>query len=395
MNGVAAQRGGYDTMSQCRATGAPNTAASVVDLFCGAGGLAHGMLKEGFHIAAGVDVDSRCRYAFEHNNGAQFIHCDVDDLQGEQIAELFDPDQARILVGCAPCQPFSLYNQKNRDPNWRLLGRFCDLVAQIRPDVVSMENVPRLKDYRGGRVFDSVLDALRSVGYAVDHRIVFLPDYGLPQRRSRLVVMASLLGRMELEAPTYTPERYRTVEQAIGGLPRLAAGETDTEDELHKASRMSQTNLKRIKASTPGGSWADWNEALVAECHRARSGRGYRSVYGRMRFDEPSPTITTQFFGFGNGRFGHPEQHRALSLREGAILQSFPQDYRFVAPGEKVEFKTIGRMIGNAVPVLLGRVIARSIAAHLASQRDRASRTDGSSGTATEQGRQAIGCVTE
>ena len=357
--------------------GAPEAAkhpGSVVDLFCGAGGLAHGLLREGFCINAGVDVDVRCRYAFEHNNGSRFIPSDVDDLNGDDIQELFDADQPRILVGCAPCQPFSLYNQKNRDPNWRLVGRFCDLVTEIRPDVVSMENVPRLMDYRGGRVFRRLLDTLRIEGYTVDHRIVFLPSYGLPQRRSRLVVMASLHGTLELEEPTYTPDRYRTVEEAIGGLPGLAAGETDSRDGLHKASRLSQMNLRRIRASTPGGSWADWDDGLVTKCHRARSGRGYRSVYGRMRFDEPSPTITTQFFGFGNGRFGHPEQDRALSLREGAILQSFPADYRFVAPGERAEFKTIGRMIGNAVPVLLGRVIGRSIAAHLAASRIRAAR---------------------
>ena len=353
-------------MKRARAESAPsNPPGSVVDLFCGAGGLAHGLLRQGFHIVAGVDVDVRNRYAFEHNNDARFIPQDVDDLSSHEILELFETDQPRILVGCAPCQPFSLYNQKNHDPNWRLVGRFCELVAQTRPDVVSMENVPRLMDYRGGTLFCRLLEALRHAGYTVDHRIVFLPDYGLPQRRSRLVVMASLHGPVELEGPTYGPHCYRTVAQAIGELPHLAAGETDPRDALHTASRLSPMNLRRIKASEPGGSWTDWEEELVAPCHRMRSGRGYKSVYGRMRFNEPSPTITTQFFGFGNGRFGHPEQDRALSLREGAILQSFPRDYRFVAPGEKIQFKRIGRMIGNAVPVLLGQVIGRAIASHL------------------------------
>ena len=346
-------------------TDSPNPPGSVVDLFCGAGGLAHGLLREGFHIAAGVDVDPRCRYPFEHNNAARFILRDVDELQASEIVELFEVNQPQILVGCAPCQAFSLYNQKNRDPSWKLVKRFCDLVLEIKPDVVSMENVPRLIDYREGKVFRSVLKALREAGYTANHRIVYLPDYGLPQRRSRLVMMASLHGTVEMEPPTYTPDRYRTVEQAIGSLPALAAGETDAADELHTASRLSPMNLRRIRASTPGGSWAEWEEALVTQCHRIESGRGYRSVYGRMQLAEPSPTITTQFFGFGNGRFGHPEQDRALTLREGAILQSFPGDYRFVVPGERIEFKTIGRMIGNAVPVLLGQVVGRSIASHL------------------------------
>ena len=346
-------------------SGGPRSPGSVVDLFCGAGGLAHGLLREGFRIAAGVDVDSQCRYPFEHNNKARFILRDVDDLRSTEIVDLFDREQPRILVGCAPCQPFSLYNQKNVDPKWRLVGRFCELVAESKPDVVSMENVPRLRDYRGGRVFRELLKALEVEGYTVKHRIVSLPDYGLPQRRARLVVMASMHGTLEIDAPTHTPERYRTVEQAIGGQRPLGAGETDTEDEMHTASRLSATNLRRIQASLPGGSWADWDEELVTQCHRARSGRGYRSVYGRMKPDEPAPTITTQFFGFGNGRFGHPTQDRALSLREGAILQSFPSDYRFVAPGKSIRFKAVGRMIGNAVPVLLGQVIGRSIAAHL------------------------------
>ena len=230
-----------------------------------------------------------------------------------------------------------------------------------------MENVPRLIDYQGGKVFRSFLRALRKAGYSVSRRTVFLPAYGLPQRRSRLVVMASLHGRIKLEKPTYSPGSYRTVEQTIGKLPPLAAGESDESDGLHRASRLSPINLKRIRASIPGGSWADWEEDLVATCHRSKAGRGYKSVYGRMKFDEPAPTITTQFFGFGNGRFGHPEQDRALSLREGATLQSFPSDYQFVPQGKRVQFKAVGRMIGNAVPVLLGEVIGRSIASHLAS----------------------------
>ena len=342
-----------------------DSSGSVVDLFCGAGGLAHGLLREGFRIAAGVDIDVRCRYPFEHNNDSTFVAGDVDHLRVDQITELFHANEPRILVGCAPCQPFSLYNQKNRDPNWRLVGRLCELATKIRPDVVSMENVPRLMYYRKGQVFADFVSSLQNAGYTVDYAIVYLPDYGLPQHRSRLVVMASLHGRVEIEAPSHTPECYQTVEQAIGSLPPLAAGQVDRHDELHTASRLTAINLRRIRASTPGGNWTDWDEELVSPCHRVRTGRGYKSVYGRMQADEPSPTITTQFYGFGNGRFGHPEQDRALSLREGATLQSFPSYYRFIAPGEKIRFKTIGRMIGNAVPVLLGQVLGRSIASHL------------------------------
>lgn len=338
---------------------------SVVDLFCGAGGLTHGLRLEGFQIAAGIDVDDQCRFVYERNNDADFILQDVVDLKPEELNKLFVPGQPKVLVGCAPCQPFSTYNQKNDDPKWRLVERFAELIVATMPDVVSMENVPRLLEFQNGQVFEDFKAVLEDADYHVSHEVVFLPDYGLPQRRSRLVLLASRHGKIELERPTHSPATYRTVQDAIGSLPALEAGGVDPHDPMHASSRLSPINLKRIRASMPGGSWSDWDEDLVAPCHRQESGRGYRSVYGRMRMDEPSPTITTQFFGFGNGRFGHPEQDRGLSLREGAVLQSFPADYKFTEEGQRVQFKALGRLIGNAVPVLLGQVIGRSIKSHL------------------------------
>jgi DNA (cytosine-5)-methyltransferase 1 len=148
-------------------------------------------------------------------------------------------------------------------------------------------------------------------------------------------------------------------------LSPLAAGEVCPDDPLHRASELSPLNLRRIRHSRPGGTWREWPRELVAECHKVNSGKTYPSVYGRMEWDKPAPTITTQFFGFGNGRFGHPEQDRAISLREGALLQSFPKTYQFVKPGGEYCFKTIGRLIGNAVPVRLGEVVGRTIRRHL------------------------------
>lgn len=342
-----------------------NVPGSVVDLFSGAGGLTHGFLLEGFIISAGLDVDEDCRYPFERNNRAPFIRRDVTGLCGSEISSLFEPGKPRILVGCAPCQPFSIYNQKNDDPKWRLLTDFGTLIAETSPDVVSMENVPRLLDFKGAEVFDAFVAVLKRNGYHVFWKVVFAPDYGVPQQRSRLVLLASRLGGIELEPPTVSPNEYVTVEKAIGDLPALSAGEIDPIDPLHRSSHLSEKNLQRIRAARPGGSWKEWDFDLVTDCHKAETGRGYASVYGRMVWNEPSPTITTQFYGFGNGRFGHPEQDRAISLREGAILQSFPRDYEFTAPGRTIHFNKVGRLIGNAVPVLLARAIARSIKAHL------------------------------
>jgi DNA (cytosine-5)-methyltransferase 1 len=145
----------------------------------------------------------------------------------------------------------------------------------------------------------------------------------------------------------------------------LKAGEVCPTDPLHQACELSPLNLKRIRASTPGGSWRDWDKRLVADCHKKSSGKTYPSVYGRMSWDEPAPTMTTQFYGFGNGRFGHPEQDRAISLREGAIIQSFPRSYKFVPAGEPIYRKPIGRLIGNAVPVNLAKAIGKTIVRHV------------------------------
>ena len=338
---------------------------TVVDLFCGAGALSHGFRLEGFRIACGYDIEEACRFPFEENNEAPFVRRDVAAISYGELDKEFVPGLPRILIGCAPCQPFSRYSQGREDPKWKLLGDFARLVVDTSPDVVTMENVPQLVQFKGGSVFEDFVAKLRASGYRVERTIVNCADFGVPQERSRLVLIGSRHGDPLLPEPTHAPEEYVTVSQAIRGMPPLAAGGADPTDRLHCASRMSALNFERIRASRPGGTWRDWPADLVAECHRKEKGRGYASVYGRMRWDRPSPTITTQFHGFGNGRFGHPEQDRALSLREGAILQSFPKDYAFVPPCGTVHFKTIGRLIGNAVPVELARAIARAIEAHL------------------------------
>ena len=338
--------------------------AGVVDLFCGIGGLTHGFKRAGFDILAGYDTDERCRHAYETNNDAVFHACDVGTLTAENLKKVFADVDTRILVGCAPCQPFSTYNHKNKDPKWNLVSKFAQLIEAVEPDIVSMENVPNLEKFRGGEVLTDFINRLRKKEYELDVGILYGPDFGLPQTRSRLVLIASRIGLISLPKPL-EDRTLPTVEEAIGDLPFLEAGEVDSNDSLHRCARLSPLNMKRMKASKPGGSWKDWPEELVTECHRAKTGRNYRSVYGRMRGDRPSPTITTQFYGFGNGRFGHPTQHRALSIREGAVLQGFPVDYEFLPEDEKMHISSLGRMIGNAVPVTLAQRIAETVRAHL------------------------------
>lgn len=339
------------------------SAISCIDLFCGAGGLTHGFVREGLDVKAGVDLDAACRYAYEANNPGKFIEQDVSTLSIKDLSRLWGNAQIRVLAGCAPCQPFSTYtlryDQKGH-AKWGLLGQFARLVDEARPDVVTMENVSTVKHHK---IFDEFVAHLRALGYHVSHQVVDSVHYGVPQSRRRMVLLASLLGPIEFEAPSAAPAS--SVREAIADLPPLRAGEISADDPLHMACTLSPLNLRRIKASRPGGSWRDWPKNLVADCHRASTGKSYPSVYGRMEWDKPAPTITTQAYGFGSGRFGHPEQHRAISLREAAILQSFPREYDFWPKDAAMNVRALGRLIGNAVPPNLGGAIARSIRRHI------------------------------
>ncbi len=336
---------------------------AAVDLFCGAGGLTKGLEKAGIESRLGIDVDPHCEYPYTANNRSKFLLKSVSELSAAEITCEFQNADYSLLAGCAPCQPFSTYSQRyDRDKRWGLLNHFKRLIIELKPDLVTMENVPGLIRQS---VFARFVKTLESEGYFTSYQVVNCADYGVPQHRKRLVLLASLLGPIELSKPTRTQRICKTVIHAIGELEPLAAGEASEEDPLHQAASLSPLNLKRIRASKQGGTWRDWNKRLVAECHKKGSGKTYPGVYGRMSWDEPSPAITTQYFGFGNGRFGHPEQDRAISLREGAILQSFPKGYKFVPPGEEIHYKRIGRLIGNAVPVKLGEVIGRSIMRHV------------------------------
>lgn len=340
----------------------------VVDLFCGAGGLTHGLQRAGLNVVAGYDIDAACRYAYEKNNNALFVQKSVTDLDDNEISKHFRKASIKILAGCAPCQPFSSYtntnksDKKKKDHRWPLLYSFAKQIKISSPDIVTMENVPRVINHQ---VFKDFVESLESEGYHVWFGKVFCPDYGMAQTRSRLVLLASKFGEIKLIPPTHDKNNYNTVRSVIGNLPPIEAGSADATDKLHYASSLSPLNMMRIKHSKPGGTWKDWPESLRASCHNKESGSSYTAVYGRMSWDRLGSTITTQCIGFGNGRFGHPEQNRAISLREAALLQSFPVDYEFWPADSNVEIRNVARLIGNAVPVRLGEVVGQSILEHL------------------------------
>jgi len=345
-----------------------------VDLFCGAGGLTHGLARAGVDVRVGVDIDPACEYPYVANNSAKFLLKPVEELEADALERYYRKNGIRLLAGCAPCQTFSTYNRRatESDRRWWLLRQFWRLVDELSPHLVTMENVPRLIEQN---VFGEFVANLERNGYSVAFDLINCAEYGVPQQRKRLVLLASRLGPISLLTPEQLGKKPKNVREAIGNLPPIEAGTSHPEDPLHQCSALSETNMRRIQVSKPGGTWRDWPRELVAECHKRSSGSTYPSVYGRMTWADPAPTMTTQFFGFGNGRFGHPEQDRAISLREGAILQSFPPAYEFTRPGEEVCQKSIGRLIGNAVPVTLGEVIGASLLSHVSQATNTARRS--------------------
>lgn len=338
-----------------------------VDLFCGVGGLTCGLEEAGIETEVGIDVDPDCRYPYETNTDGDFVEEDISELSSDRVADYFGDSETRILAGCAPCQPFSnLNNGENTSEwaDWALMDQFRRLVWDLEPEVITTENVTELRNHG---VYSRFVDALFKLGYDISTELVYCPDYGVPQKRRRLVLLASRFGPIELIEPTHDVDDHPTVRDAIGNgtLERLESDEESDTDRLHKGRKLEKINLERIRQSEPGGTWRDWDEELLLDCHKKESGSSYDSVYGRMEWDEPGPTITTQFYNYGSGRFGHPEQDRALSLREGAMLQTFPGDYEFVDPDDSVHLKRVGRLVGNAVPVELAKAIGSTITRHL------------------------------
>jgi DNA (cytosine-5)-methyltransferase 1 len=214
---------------------------------------------------------------------------------------------------------------------WRTdLCDFARLVLECQPEIVSMENVLQVKHHP---VFHEFTKQLEKLDYLLEVHEVNCLDYGIPQSRKRLILLASKLGKINLIQPTHSTDKYNTVRNTIEKLEPLKAGQASKVDRLHQCSKLSPLNLERIRASKPGGTWRDWSTDLIAKCHKKETGKTYPAIYGRMEWDQPSPTITTQCFGFGNGRFGHPEQDRAISLRDFDTVGHLPRAFNHPKKG--------------------------------------------------------------
>lgn len=337
----------------------------VIDFFCGCGGASKGFELAGFDIALGIDFDKNAADSYRANfPTTQFIQDDIRNIKAKHIAEKL-PDWKKhdlIFCACAPCQPFSSQNKKRNSGDFRrsLLSETKRFIRAFRPSFIFIENVPGIQSIKLEKngPFSDFLNFLDRFKYKYEYRIISSEFYGVPQQRKRLVFLARLNGQPTFPAPSHgvAGKPFATVRDYIGGLMPLQAGETDPSDPLHTAAVIEPHNIERLKHTPEGGDRRNWPANLWLKCHETYD--GHKDVYGRMIWDAPCKTLTTKCTSISNGRFGHPdtEQHRAITFREAALLQTFPNCFEF-----KGNRASKSKQIGNAVPVLLAQRFAETI----------------------------------
>ena len=327
-----------------------------LDIFCGAGGVTYGLRKAGIRVLTGVDKQEDCRLTFTQNNpNVKFLAADVRNVSPTQLFAHLGTQVTGdflLLAACAPCQPFSSHNRfKDKAEDKAVLRHIERLLRDLRPDFLFLENVPGLQKVRGYSAFRRLLDALRALRYRIRYEVIDAADYGIAQHRRRLVLTASLHGDAPWASRVHGLDSglkpYITVRDAIVKYPPISAGEEHPTVPNHMTARIMDHNLERLRA-TPinGGSRSDWSLNLTLHCHKDHE--GHTDVYGRLRWNTPAPTLTARCTSLSNGRYGHPEQNRAISVREAAALQGFTDDYIFFGG-----IKQTTRQIGNAVPPIV------------------------------------------
>lgn len=364
--------------------------AFAIDLFCGAGGLTCGLIQAGYTVLAGVDKEEKCRDIYIQNKNSdgsavEFLNFDLFPNtfyypEGQQAAAIrklksvlrknnFSKRRGDklLLAICTPCQPFtkivkiqmSEQRQFRRGHDRDLLLVSVNVIKALRPDAIFCENVEGIngKDQSVMTVFRQKLESL---DYRFSVRTVDAKRFGIPQSRKRTIGLgyAGNVAVRPFVLDTDETATRKTVKDAIGRLPPLAAGESDPNIPDHRARALSDLNLKRISCAPPGKSNRYLKETpygdLTLACHRKMKTGGFTDTYTRMAGDQPSPTITTKFLSIANGRFGHydTEQNRGLSIKEGALLQTFPDD-DYVFNQSDMQFSAV--LIGNAVPPKLAK----------------------------------------
>lgn len=329
--------------------------------------MSFGMQQSGIQILAGIDFDISCKTTYETNIiGAEFIHADVFNLKEQELEKklsLKKNDDELILIGCSPCQFWSKINTNKTKSakSKKLLAEFSRFVKYFHPGYVVVENVPGILRRKEESGLNQFIEWLKNNGYANPHfKIHNVYDYGVPQTRKRFTLIASRLTEQEIKPKIM--DKKIVVKDVLGvenGFSKIPPGHKDNTDFLHTVSGISELNKKRLKKVEKNGGnrlgFADDPE-LQLKCFIGKDD-SFKDTFGRLWWDRPAPTITTKFFSISNGRFVHPDEDRALSLREGATLQSFPLTYKF--KGSSIA--NIARMIGNAVPPKYATAIGKAI----------------------------------
>ena len=352
----------------------------VIDLFCGAGGLSAGLRNAGFTIKTGVDIDKQALHTYSVNfKKAVTLHKDISNVTGKELrklAHLDDNDHEFLLVGCPPCQGFSSIGKRNpEDEKNQLVYQYVRIVKELKPNFILMENVPGMAKSVGKEIFFHVVKMLES-DYHIDKSILNAADYGVPQTRKRLVlhgvrrpvyeVLKKITGYEEINfLPKATHSKnglqenaWVTVGEALSGLPPIAAGEEIDDNRVHNhvARKLSETNIMRLSAiRANGGSRRGIAVEYELPCHKAEN-VSYSDTYGILDPLKPAPTITAGCTTISKGRYGHPTQNRALSVREAARLQSFPDSFRFTG-----NLTSMSTQVGNAVPPRLAEASGKVI----------------------------------
>lgn len=337
-----------------------------IDSFSGAGGLCLGLIEAGFEVLYSFDIDSNA-IATINSNQAYFKNHkaevkDIYDINPQELLSSLNLQSGELdlLAGGPPCQGFSVQRiGADIDERNHLVEEYMGKVTAIRPKMFILENVPGIEGKRGHNILHQALAKIEDAGYFIHKKTLDAQEFGVPQRRRRVVIVGE---RKDHKTPLFKypqpSESRTTVRDTIASLPEPPAdGKEHPEVSLHRRDRLSTKNIARLQALKPGQGRDFLPPELLADCHKVSSKIiGHRNVYGRMPWDDVSPTITARFDSFTRGMFGHPEQDRSISLREGAMLQTFPVDFIFI--GNKVD---IARQIGNAVPVKMAKAIGLQI----------------------------------
>ena len=326
---------------------------NVYDFFSGCGGASQGFRDAGLNIMLGIDFDSDAAETFRTNfPEAHFIQRDIRNILEEDISEHIDKKNPMLFCGCAPCQPFSRQNRQKKkdDARINLLSEFLRFISYYMPDYIFIENVPGIQRVNLDEgPLSQFLEKLDDLAYDYKIKVVSASDFGVPQLRKRLILIATKYGEIEFPSETHGEGKlnpYSILADWINELPALEAGATCIEDPDHTATSLSDLNLKRIQNTPEGGNRKDWPEYLKLDCHRNHE--GHTDVYGRLSNNQMASTLTTRCISYSNGRYGHPTQDRALSVREAACIQTFPREFKFC--GSK---NSRAKQIGNAVPPLV------------------------------------------